>query len=372
MNAPPAPIQDPDTWNRLVTSLPGGHLLQSWQWGQLKEKYGWKAERIAWPQSSGSPLAAAQVLKRTLPIPGLANRLAVLYCPKGPALDWSNDELRQRVLADLQTIASQRGAILIKIDPNLPVGFGFPGDPQSTEHAPGMQTLQELAEQSWRPSRQQIQFANTMTLDLNDPEDALLAGMRQKTRYNIRLASRRGVIVRHGGVEDLDIMYRMYAETSLRDGFVIRKPAYYDDVWRSFIEAGMAQPFLAEVDQEPVAGLLTYRFGNTAWYIYGMSRSAHREKMPNHLLQWEAIRWAKSVGCTTYDFWGAPDAPDERDSMWGVYRFKLGFGAKLVRTPGAWDFTTRPALYWAYSVALPSLLAVLRLRGRVQTRQSLN
>jgi lipid II:glycine glycyltransferase (peptidoglycan interpeptide bridge formation enzyme) len=372
MNAKPAQIQDAETWNQLVRSLPGGHLLQSWQWGQLKEKYGWKAERLAWFQSSESPLAAAQVLQRTLPIPGLANRLSVLYCPKGPALDWTNAELRQRVLSDLKSIASQRGAILIKIDPNLPLGFGFPGDPQSTELALGGQAFEEFSDQGWRVSRQQIQFANTMTLDLNNTEDSLLAAMKQKTRYNIRLASRRGVMVRRGGIEDLDTMYRMYAETSLRDGFAIRKSAYYDDVWRSFIQAGLAQPFLAEVDQETVAGLIAYRFGNTAWYIYGMSRSAHREKMPNHLLQWEAIRWAKSVGCTTYDFWGAPDRSDEKDSMWGVYRFKLGFGARLVRTPGALDFTTRPALYWMYSVALPSLLAVLRLRGRAQTRQSLN
>lgn len=366
------PIQDPESWDQLAASLPGGHLLQSWQWGQLKEKYGWKAERLAWLQPSGSALAAAQVLMRTLPLPGPGAHPAVFYCPRGPMLDWTNAKLRQRVLSDLQAIAARRGAILIKIDPDLPIGFGFPDDPESTEHSPGTQAMHELASQGWRRSPQQIQFPNTMTLDLNHPEDALMSGMKQKTRYNIRLAARRGVIIRRGGTQDLDLLYRIYAETSVRDGFVIRKPSYYDDAWRSFIEAGLAQPFLAEVDGETVAGLIAYRFGNTAWYIYGMSRSAHREKMPNHLLQWEAIRWAKEMGCMTYDFWGAPDEPGSKDSMWGVYRFKLGFGARLVRTTGAWDFTTRPMLYWGYSVALPSLMAALRMRGRAQTRQSFN
>jgi len=365
-------IRQPEAWNKIVTSLPDGHLLQSWQWGQLKEKYGWQAERLAWQSPSGSALAAAQVLRRELPIPALGSRFPVFYCPKGPVLDWSNAALRQRVLSDLQSIAAQRGAILMKIDPGLAVGIGFPDDPQSMDIASGMQTLQALISQGWKASRQQIQFANTMTLDLNQSEDELLAGMKQKTRYNIRLASRRGVSIRLAGSGDLDLLYRMYAETSLRDGFVIRKSAYYDDAWRSFIDAGLAQPFLAEVEGEPVAGLIVYRFGSTAWYIYGMSSNLHREKMPNHLLQWEAIRWAKAQGCTTYDFWGAPDEPGETDRMWGVYRFKDGFGASLVRTPGAWDFTTRPALYWGYSVALPSLLAMLRLRGRAQTRQSLN
>jgi lipid II:glycine glycyltransferase (peptidoglycan interpeptide bridge formation enzyme) len=365
-------IQQAETWNQIVTSLPDGHLLQSWQWGQLKEKYGWQAERLAWKSPSGSTLAAAQVLRRDISIPGLGSRMSIFYCPKGPTLDWDDAGLRQRVLSDLQTFATQRGAVLIKIDPNLTSGIGFTGDQDCIELPAGTETIQALNEQGWQASRQQIQFANTMTLDLTRTEDELLAGMKQKARYNIRLASRRGVSIRRGGSEDLDLLYRMYAETSLRDGFAIRKPAYYDDAWRSFIDDGLAQPFLAEVDGEPIAGLIAYRFGNTAWYIYGMSTHQHRKKMPNHLLQWEAIRWAKAEGCTTYDFWGAPDEASEKDRMWGVYRFKRGFGAKLVRTPGAWDFTTRPIMYWGYSVALPSLLAMLRLRGRAQTRQSLN
>jgi lipid II:glycine glycyltransferase (peptidoglycan interpeptide bridge formation enzyme) len=118
--------------------------------------------------------------------------------------------------------------------------------------------------------------------------------------------------------------------------------------------------------------LLVYRFGDTCWYIYGMSREAQRDRMPNHLLQWEAIRWARAQGCTTYDFWGAPDRLEPGDPMWGVYRFKEGFGAELVRTVGAWDYPVRPTLYAFYTRLLPRILGLLRVRGRAQTSRSLD
>jgi len=97
-----------------------------------------------------------------------------------------------------------------------------------------------------------------------------------------------------------------------------------------------------------------------AWYMYGASRSIHREKMPNHLLQWEAMRWAQEQGCTVYDMWGAPDVLDESDPLWGVYRFKQGFGGEFVRHIGAWDFSVSRLGYWLYTGVMPRLLAATR------------
>jgi len=195
--------------------------------------------------------------------------------------------------------------------------------------------------------------------------------MKQKTRYNVRLAERKGVRVRPGVIADLDLLYRLYAETSVRDGFVIRSADYYQEAWGSFIRAGLAQPLLAEVGGQPVSALILFKFAKTAWYMYGMSREAHREKMPNHLLQWEAIRWAKAQGCETYDFWGAPDEFVESDPMWGVWKFKEGFGGQVVRRIGAWDFAPSPNLYWLYTTVMPKVLDVMRWRGRRQTRETL-
>jgi lipid II:glycine glycyltransferase (peptidoglycan interpeptide bridge formation enzyme) len=195
--------------------------------------------------------------------------------------------------------------------------------------------------------------------------------MKQKTRYNIRLAARKGVAVRVGTVADLDLLYRMYAETSVRDGFVIRLPRYYSDAWGAFIAAGLAQPFIASVGAEPVAALIVFRYGGTATYMYGMSTEAHREKMPNHLLQWEAITWARRQGCAVYDFWGAPDEFDPADPLWGVWKFKEGFGGSLVRTLGAWDYVASPFGYRLYTGLLPRLLGLMRRLGRRQTANSL-
>ena len=146
----------------------------------------------------------------------------------------------------------------------------------------------------------------------------------------------------------------MYAETSVRDGFVIRDEGYYRTVWEIFmpkpissqspISNSFREPLIAEVDGEPVAAIFVFYFAGRAYYVYGMSRNAHREKMPTYLLQWEAMKRAKAKGCSVYDLWGAPDVFDESDSMWGVYRFKEGLGGKVVRTLGRLGLCAESAL----------------------------
>ena len=136
-------------------------------------------------------------------------------------------------------------------------------------------------------------------IDLSPSEDEMLARMKQKTRYNVRLAGKKGVTVRTGTLEDLPMLYKMYAETSVRDGFVIRDEGYYQTVWQTFMqsESPKCEPLIAEVEGEPVAAIFVFYFAGRAYYIYGMSREAHREKMPNYLLQWEAMQRAKAAGC---------------------------------------------------------------------------
>jgi lipid II:glycine glycyltransferase (peptidoglycan interpeptide bridge formation enzyme) len=351
-----------EEWNSYIATLPHSHLLQSWAWGDFKAGYGWQPQRLRWDGAAGP--AAAQVLRRT----GL-RVLRVLYAPKGPLLDWQNSGLRTQVLDELQALARRERAIFIKIDPDVVLARGLPEAEQP--EAVGQDLQGELTRRGWVFSRDQIQFRNTVCLDLAPSEADLLAGMKQKTRYNVRLAERKGVTIRLGGPADLDRLYQMYAETSVRDGFTIRSLEYYRDAWGRFMAAGLAQPFVAEVEGEPVAALIIFRFARTAWYQYGMSREAHRDKMANYLLQWHAIRWSKAQGCATYDFWGAPNALVESDPLWGVWRFKEGFGGQLVRHLGAWDYAPSPALYRLYTIVLPRVLAVMRRRGQQQTQEDL-
>jgi lipid II:glycine glycyltransferase (peptidoglycan interpeptide bridge formation enzyme) len=271
------------------------------------------------------------------------------------------------VLADLQEIAVRSGALFLKVDPDVPAAYGIPGEEATASDVLGARVQRHLNEAGWL-SAERVQFRSTLVLDLRPSETELLANMKSKTRYNLRLAARRGVSVRRGGEADLDLLYQLYAETSVRDGFVIRPEAYYHDVWGTFGSAGLAQPLVAELDGEPIAGLIVFRYGRTAYYLYGMSRLAHREVMPNYALQWEAIRWAREQGCLRYDLWGAPDATDTRDPLWGVYRFKVGLGGRAVQWIGAWDFPTRRALYWLTTRLMPRVLGLLRSRQMARTR----
>jgi lipid II:glycine glycyltransferase (peptidoglycan interpeptide bridge formation enzyme) len=328
-------------------------------------------------------VAAALILKRQILRNGFAARLSILYSPKGPLLDWSDTPLRNRVLNDLQTLAKKQGAIFLKMDPDVVLGTGVPQRGEEVVDSIGQAVMSELKRRGWGYASDQIQFKNTVLIDLNPTEDELLAQMKQKTRYNIRLAEKKGVSLRVGNLEDLGMLYKMYAETSVRDGFVIRSEDYYNMVWGLFmggrhssivnrpLEIPLAEPLIAEVEGEPVAAIFVFYFAGRAYYVYGMSRDVHREKMPSYLLQWEAMKRAKAEGCMIYDLWGAPDQFDESDSMWGVYRFKEGLGGRVVRTLGAWDFAPSPLWYKLYSEVIPRVLDVMRSRGKSKTKQSL-
>jgi peptidoglycan pentaglycine glycine transferase (the first glycine) len=361
---------NPETWNQTILQLPNPHLLQSAQWAQAKEPFGWTAHYRTWEDANGKVVAAAQLLQRHIRIPLTGKSLCMFYAPKGPTLlDWSDDALRARVLNDLREYASGEGAFLIKIDPDVSYGTGLPGEANAVEDPTGSAFVDQLKRAGWHFSNEQVQMRNTMLIDLRKSEEELLAAMKQKTRYNLRLAGKKGVVIRRGTPDDFPLLYRMYAETSVRDGFVVRSEAYYRAVWDRFYEAGMLIPLIADVEGESVSGLMLFIFGKQSWYIYGMSRDRFRDWMPNYLLQWEAIKVSKEAGCESYDLWGAPDEFNEQDSMWGVYRFKVGLGAYEARRIGAWDMPLQPMVYKLYTQVLPRIIDVMRWRGRRSTQQ---
>ena len=365
------PVTSAQAWHTAVSSLPAANFMQAWEWGEFKARYGWQPTRWVWVDEADPAmiaLAAAQVLERSLSLGPLT--FSVAYVPKGPLLSTHDEPSLERVLADLEAQARIRRAIQIKIDPDVPQASRGAEDALEQTHAEGERFAALLARRGWRPSPEQVQFRSTVVLDLAPTEDALLAAMKQKTRYNIRLAARKGVVVRHGALADLPMLYRMYAATAHRDGFIIRDEAYYDAAWGAFIRAGLAHAFIAESEGTPIAAVIVFSYAGRAWYVYGMSIEIDREKMPNHLLQWEAMRWARAQGCTTYDLWGAPDTPNPQDPLWGVFNFKQGFGGRFVRHLGAWDFAPNRALYTAYALILPRVLGLMRLAARGRIRRS--
>jgi lipid II:glycine glycyltransferase (peptidoglycan interpeptide bridge formation enzyme) len=189
-------------------------------------------------------------------------------------------------------------------------------------------------------------------INLEGDEAEILGRMKQKTRYNIHLAQKRGVKVAPS--DDIELFHRLALETGERDGFGVHSLEYYRRTMALFTPSESCRLLMAEVDGDVVAGLIAFRRGARAWYFYGVSSARHREHMPTYLLQWEAIRWARSCGCREYDLWGVPDAGEAEleaqfttrsDGLWGVYRFKRGFGGSLRRSAGPWERVYRPTLY---------------------------
>ena len=358
-------------WNQIVAKFSQPSLLQTWEWGEVKNRHGWTVDHKVWQNEAGEVVAAALLLAREQVIPIIGKKEKIIYCPKGPLLDWDNP-IRVQVLQDLQQYAIDKGAIYLKMDPDLVIAKGFEGTATFMPDPHIINVTRRIEKSGWELSYQQIQFKNTFWIDLEPSETDLLANMKQKTRYNIRLAERKGVQVRQAGIDDLEMIYAMYAETALRDGFIIRPKGYYMDVWRTFMEAGMATPLLAEVEGNAVAGLFLFHFSSRSWYIYGMSRDLHREMMPNYLLQWEAIKLSKKMGCQTYDLWGAPDNFNEADRMWGVYKFKEGLGGKVIQTKGAFDYPASRFKYKIVQNVLPRILAITRSIRRKQIQNELS
>ncbi|MBN1536554.1 MAG: peptidoglycan bridge formation glycyltransferase FemA/FemB family protein [Anaerolineales bacterium] len=360
---------DIESWDGILRAFPDSHVLQTREWAQIKSQFGWQSMYKIW-REEGQVFAAAMILMRTVQLGFLPIKWRIMYVPKGPLLiNWSNTMHRDMVLNDLYALAQENEAIFIKIDPDIITGFGLPGDVDYNETDTGKSVVEHMHSLKWQFSQEQIQFRNTVIIDLTQDEITLLKNLKQKTRYNLRLASRKGVNVRMGDEHDFETLFHIYAETASRDGFVIREKQYYMAIWDLFLKTGMGQPFIAEYEGDVIAGMILFHFGCKSWFLYGMSCTEHRDKMPNYLLQWEAIRYSKTLGCNEYDLWGAPDSNSEFDPLRNVYRFKQGLGGRVVRHIGAWDRPIKPFAYHLYMQLLPKLLAFRRYQSRKQIAQ---
>jgi peptidoglycan pentaglycine glycine transferase (the first glycine) len=335
------PASQRDRWNTYVAASPSGHVLQSWEWGEFKQRSGWRAIRIALTDGPDFR-AAAQVLIR--PLPYGAGRLA--YVPKGPVLDYDDEALLPAMLAALRSFAADERVISLKIEPDavepspLPAAFGRLG-------------LQPTAP---------AQPRSTIWVDLTAGEDEILARQKQKTRYNIRLAARKGVIVSEADIGDLDAWYQLYRVTAERDRFTIHRIEYYRDLLAILGAAGHASLLLAHHEGDLLAGIIVFSFGRKAQYMYGASSNEKRNLMAPYLLQWEGMRWAKQRGAAIYDLWGIPDRLEEDEDLWGVYRHKRGYGGEIVRYVGAFDMVQSRLQHLALErIARPLFKRVARL-----------
>ncbi|MCL4269872.1 MAG: peptidoglycan bridge formation glycyltransferase FemA/FemB family protein [Anaerolineales bacterium] len=312
-------------WNQFLAKSPDTHLLQMGEWGELKEGFGWKPIRII----SGN--VGVQILFRRLPL-----GFTIAYMPKV-----SSDQLSatsDQFWREIDSVCKKNRAVFLKLEP----------DAWTDEFI--------LHPSSFIISKHNIQPPRTITLDINASEEDILAKMKPKCRYNIRLAEKKGVTVR--AWDDIAAFHAMMTVTGGRDGFGVHSKEYYQRAYDLFHPKGTCELLVAEYEGKPLASLMVFANAKRAWYVYGASNNEERNRMPTYLLQWEAIRWAKARGCEEYDLWGVPDENEEtleaqfesrHDGLWGVYRFKRGFGGQLKRAAQALDRVYNPLLYWVYT-----------------------
>ncbi len=316
-----------EDWNRFTEIRPAVHILQTLEWARLKGEFGWSLKFVQHGKIS------ALVLFKKLPL-----GLSVAYIPRGPLGqgNWSDFWFA------VDDLCRKEKTVFLRVEPDIwqPVEENL-----IKEKLPGF----VQAEQSIQPPR-------TILIDIEGSEDDLLARMKSKTRYNIRLAGRKGVVVKSSA--DVDAFHRMMLTTGERDEFGVHSLEYYQKAFEIFSQKDACVLLMAEYEGQPLAGLMAFACGDTAWYFYGASTNLERNRMPTYLLQWEAMRWAKSKGCKIYDLWGVPDYPESileegfpnhSAGLWGVYRFKRGFGGDVRRTIGAWDRIYQPLFYNLYN-----------------------
>lgn len=323
------PIVSQTAWNQFLSKNPNAHLLQTGEWGEVKSAFGWKPVRLVGGEEG------VQILFRRLPL-----GFTVGYIPKFPVHS-GEFTFSQELWREIDSVCKRHRAIFLKLEPDLWQ------DDQSKQWL--------ITDYKLQISPHNIQPPRTILIDIQGNEEEILARMKQKTRYNIRLAEKKGVTVR--AWDDIKSFHKMMLITGGRDGFGVHSLEYYQRAYNLLHPKQMGELLVAEYEGKPLAALFVARHGKRAYYLYGASTDEERNRMPTYLLQWEAMKWAKARSCKEYDLWGVPDEDEvsleanfeaRHDGLWGVYRFKRGFGGELKRAAQAMDRVYNPLLYWSY------------------------
>lgn len=322
-------------FDAFVARHPKGHFMQTSLWGAQKPDWTWVA--IARRDQFGAIIGGLSMLLRKVPkLP-----FTLMYCGRGPVCDPDDAETVDDLLHGAKQLARKFRSYAIKIDPDIPKGddafvallekhkFFLAGDGKNFEGA-------------------QPRFVFRLDVAGKTGEE-LLASFSSKTRYNIRLAARKGVEVRLANEEGLDDFAALMMETGLRDGFVTRPRSYFARMFQTMGEH--ARLYMAYFEGEPIAGTLAIHYGDKVWYLYGASSNRHRNLMPNYLLQWEMIQWSLELGCRVYDFRGVSGDLNPENPLYGLYRFKQGFNGAFTEFIGEFDYVESKLIYTAANKA---------------------
>jgi len=349
-------------WDAFLVATPGGHHVQTSLWAQIKASLGWGVVRLI-ARQGGRIVAGMQILMRNWPIVG-----ALGYISKGPVFASDDPALVELIVNELHKLARNYNIQHLTLQP--------PGS--------GKNLVQQLTDKGFRPTSVEVAPRATLVIDLSKDIGTLLAEMSSKTRYNIRLSGRKGIKIREGARQDLDIYYQILKATGQRQNFTPFPKQYYTEMWRILEPHGFVKLFMAEFEGEVVSAQLIVPFRDTVINKLSVWTGRHGNRRPNEALQWTAIQWAKSQGYQYYDFEGIKSSaakailrkePLPESQKQSVTSYKLGFGGQVSLFSGSYDYVYNPLYRWAYTEVFPKIRkrpAVKKMLKRLRTRQTLS
>ena len=306
---------DSEELKKFLKNHPKTNFMQSPEWAKVKKE--WKNEFIIIKNEKGQIQGTMSILLRKVPF----IKRYMMYAPRGFVCDENDKETLKKLTKKANEIAKKYKAFIFRIDPDIP---------QSNKKF--KKTIKELGYKTKRKINninQVIQPKYVFRLDLKGKtEEELLKSFESKTRYNIKLAKKKGVQIKEGNKKDLEVFYKIMKTTSLRDHFFIRPLSYFEKIYDEMGQEHV-KLVIAEYENKPIAAALPILYGDKVWYLYGGSSNEYRNLMPNYLLQWEMIKWALENNCNWYDFRGISGFKNEKDPQYGVYKFKKGFNPKF-------------------------------------------
>lgn len=335
--------EEKSLYNRVVS-----HPLQSWEWGEFRHQTGVEIERLG--------LFDGGQLKKGIevtfhPLPGPLKNYTVGYFPKGYYPD-------EDQLSAVRQLAKKHNALFVKLEPNVPL----PADGAATH-----QKLHDFLINNGAELGRPLFTKYTFQIDLTQPEDRLFSKLKNKTRYNVNLAHRKGVkIYENTSQEGMEQYLEILKETTSRQGFYAHGPEYFRKMWKELGDSGILKIFNAVYEDTIIVSWVMFLFNDVLYYPYGASRSVHRDVMASNLMMWEMMRYGKEQGCHTFDLWGSlGPKPDKNNPWFGFHRFKKGYGGQLVEFPGSYDLVIQPQLYKIFRVGDNLRWKWLRLKTRL-------
>lgn len=299
------------------------HPLQSEAWGQFRQAMGIDVIRV---RPLGPELVEGQLTFHKIPY----SPFTIGYFPKGPIPN-------QAMVDELTKIGKQKRAIFIQLEPNVLKSLKF----------------KVLSLPNLRPSHHSLFTKYTFVLDLTKSEEELLQSMHPKTRYNLKVAQKHGVVITEdNSAEAFEEYLKLSRETTTRQGFYAHSEEYHRRMWEILHPAKIAHLWTATYKGKVLAAWIIFIWDNIMYYPYGSSSRENRDVMAPTLLLWEIVRWGKLHGYQSFDLWGAlGPVPDEHDPWYGFHRFKQGFNPQLVEFMGSFDLVLHPWLYRLYTIA---------------------